>query len=181
MLICIGSEIHLSKQTTVFFSANFLDPGPFSSRPSVPIMCPKHNNFLGESSVSAGCLEGEVPEEAREGAVAPAAADVCGGQSGSTSLDHTISQLVMRPTLAIIFGINLNFSQPCQEKMWTRVSQGTRERERERETERKREREKGGKLEGEIRRKINVTWTRAVLIGLSAHRFQYIICTRKGG
>ena len=148
MLICIGSEIHLSRQTTVFFSANFLDPGPFS----LQTFC---SNYVSQNTTTSsgraqrarGCLEGEVPEEAREGAVAPAAAaDVCGGQSGSTSLDHTISQLVMRPTLAIIFGINLNFSQPCQEKMWTRVSQGTREREREREregeTERKRERER---------------------------------------
>lgn len=34
--------------------------------------------------------------------------------------------------------------------------------------------------EQEITRKINVTWTRAVLIGLKAHGFQYIICTNRG-
>lgn len=54
----------------------------------------------------------------------------------------------MKPTMAIIFGINLNFSQPGEENLWAGVSQGTRG-------------EKEGKLERKIRRKINVTQTRA--------------------
>lgn len=63
----------------------------------------------------------------------------------------------MKAAMTIIFGINLNFSQLSSESMWAGVSQGTRgERERQREW----------RPEQEIRRKINVTWTRAVLIGL---------------
>lgn len=63
----------------------------------------------------------------------------------------------MKPAMTIIFGINLNFSQLREESTWAGVSQGTRgERAREREE----------RPEQEIRRKINVTWTRAVLIGL---------------
>lgn len=33
--------------------------------------------------------------------------------------------LRVKPTTGIIFGINLNFSQPCMGKMFTGVSQGT--------------------------------------------------------
>lgn len=46
--------------------------------------------------------------------------------------------------------------------------------------DKRREREREGRPEQEITRKINVTWTRAVLIGLWAHGFQYIICTNRG-
>lgn len=61
----------------------------------------------------------------------------------------------MKPAMTIIFGINLNFSQLREESTWAGVSQGTR-------GESKRVR----RPEQEIRRKINVTWTRALLIGL---------------
>lgn len=59
----------------------------------------------------------------------------------------------MKPAMTIIFGINLNFSQLREESTWAGVSQGTRG-------------EREGRPEQEIMRKINVTWTRAVLIGL---------------
>lgn len=55
------------------------------------------------------------------------------------TLDHAINHLVPCETHnGIIFGINLNFSQPCKGKMFTGVSQGTK-----REIPSVRERERG--------------------------------------
>lgn len=88
--------------------------------------------------------------------------------------------LHVKPAMGIIFCINLNFSQPCEGKMFTGVSQGTQRGDTKCWRGSRRERTEESGREGDQGENKCNTDKRALLIGLWVHRFRYIIGSKKG-